>query len=449
MTPSLFPDEILLTEETEAQQKPRTVKKPVETLAFFPVEEARLTFMARKVFNVLMHLAQSQGGQESVYRARLCEVIEGVDLGSNNTKHLKDTIISMVSTVVVWQSPTKNEGGNWTASALVSQVKLQREGNESWIEWSYSPIINKSIHDGKPFARISMDMQKRLKTFAGLALYEIALRYVNVPGGRTPSRPWGWWRPVLVGERENEPGSIYTQWKYFSRDILQKAVAEVNAYSDIRVEAIVTKRGRAINELQFKVTREKVLEAAPPTVTPLNIDFLARANKLKIPPEKVDSLLNRYGDEKLKEKLDILAREIERAEAGLREKISKPFAYLSTLLKAEGKSPEPGVSNTMISLINPNRPEQSAKAALIEQAKSKFETLNLEQKIALENSFEAAGFPNLSPIVRDYKTKWENKEPGFRVPKTGPVPSAFSIFLTRHFYGADLEKLESVDAQKP
>ena len=57
------------------------------------------------------------------------------------------------------------------------------------------------------------------------------------PSGLTARQHWTWWRPVLTGCPEDQVG-IYVQWKYFNRDVIKKALIEVNQITDLEVAVI-------------------------------------------------------------------------------------------------------------------------------------------------------------------------------------------------------------------
>jgi len=160
------------------------LKKAVDTLAIVPTKD-RISILARKVYNVMMHYAQLQGMDAQIYRVRLRDVIHGIDFNSNNTEVLKEHLRQMVTTKVEWQSPTKGEGARWGVSALIAHAELSNDGGEVFMEWSYAPNIKQAILDPQRFARISLSFQAALKSMAALVLYEICSRYVDNPGGVT------------------------------------------------------------------------------------------------------------------------------------------------------------------------------------------------------------------------------------------------------------------------
>jgi len=162
----------------------KPLKKSVDTLAIVPTKD-RITILARKVYNVMMHYAQEQGVEQPLYRVRLRDVVSGIDFNSNNTDVIKEHLRQMVTTKVEWQSPTRGEGAKWAVSALIAHAELSTERGEVFMEWSYAINIKHEILDPQRYARISLAFQSEFKSMPGLALYEICSRYIDNPSGLT------------------------------------------------------------------------------------------------------------------------------------------------------------------------------------------------------------------------------------------------------------------------
>ena len=160
----------------------RPLLKPVNTLGWTP-KEKKITILARKSWNVLLHLAQDQGLDREVFTTTLSQVVQGIDYGSNDLELIKKHLRGMVSTTVEWQSPTSGEGGYWTVCGLLAHAKLSKVRGEIWVEWSYAINMRQELLEPRVFARLQLPILSQLRTHAGLALYEICTRYKDI--GRT------------------------------------------------------------------------------------------------------------------------------------------------------------------------------------------------------------------------------------------------------------------------
>lgn len=413
----------------------RPLKKSVDTLAIVPTKD-RISILARKVYNVMMHFAQEQGAEQPIYRVRLRDVVNGIDFNSKNTDVIKDHLRQMVTTKVEWQSPTKGEGAKWAVSALIAHAELVNENGEVFMEWSYAVNIKHEILDPQRYARISLAFQAEFRSMPGLALYEICSRYVDNPGGLTARQHWTWWRPVLTGAPETQVG-IYNEWKYFKRDVIKGAVAEVNQITDLEIEAIEHRStGRSIGDLQFKVKRKEQKKlpfgAAP---TPVNLQDIGRAINAGVPQDKAEKLLAKFGEEKFTLAVDALEVRVKRKDLG---EVRSPDKYLSVTLseivredhqskpvEVEVAKVRSHISSERIAIIERFREGRRQSAESLYK-----ESTNADQK-AMLSTFESEVLPSIgAAVVETYRKR------GLVAPMTR---SHFTKYLAEHFFGSGWE----------
>jgi len=340
------------------EASPTSVRKAVDALAIVPTKD-KLTVLARKVYNVMMYQAQRQGVDRQIYRARLRDVINGIDFNSNNTEVLKEHLRQMVTTKVEWQSPSTGEGARWGVAALIAHAELSTVAGEVVMEWSYAPTIKQAILDPDRYAKISLSFQTKLKSMAGLVLYEICCRYVDNPGGVTARKPWAWWRPVLTGMPEGH-GGAYDQWKYFKRDVVKGAVAEVNQVTDLLVEAIEHKRGRSMADLQFRVSRKSQHKTPLASLaSPVNLRDIGRAIKCGIHQDKAERLMGKFGEQKFSDALDALEERLQRNDLDV---VRSPEKFIAAILNNVVEQPpsiKPSDAN--------KRVDKASRLALLER----------------------------------------------------------------------------------
>jgi hypothetical protein len=312
------------------------LRKPVNTLAIVPKSE-KITVTARKIYNVMLHYAQRQGVGKDLYQVRLADIATGIDFNSNNTQVIKQYFRQMATTGVEWQSPTTGEGARWSVSALIAHADLIQRGGELILEWSYAPNIKQELLDPQRFAKMSLQVQASLNTMASLVLYEICCRYADNPGGLTARQHWSWWRPVLTGAPDS-PTSAYQEYKIFNRDVLKKAVRKVNDVSDLDIELVEHRVGRAIQDLQFRVRRKTpALAPADRPIEPVDLKTIGAAIKAGIPQERAEKHLLKFGAKALDEALRVMQERLSRPNM---EPVRSPEKYLLTLLQS-GQFGEP------------------------------------------------------------------------------------------------------------
>jgi hypothetical protein len=305
------------------------LRKPVNTLAIVPTKSSKITVLARKAYNVLLYIAQEQGIDHDVFRAPLQSILRGVDFNSNAREIVKQHLRAMVSTTVEWQSPTAGEGDAWNVAGLLAHAKVYKQGGENWVEWSFAPNIKHELLEPQRFARLRLDVISQLRRHSGVVLYEICARYRDV--GLTARQPWPWWRPVLTGSPDTED-SVKQEYRFFKRDVLKLAIAEVNAVTDLDVELIEHKAGRFIADIQFRVAKKRQ-EALPLRHPPVPVDLsqVARAMSAGLRADDAEALIQAHGNEAMTAGLDALMKRIANE---FPEPLRDPYRYLRALLES-------------------------------------------------------------------------------------------------------------------
>lgn len=321
---------------------PDRIDKPVSTLAMVPKTGA-ITRVGRQAYTLMMFVAREQGSEDDktgLFGAPLNSVIRGYDGSTGSVKELKKHLLSMVTHVVEWQSPSPAETEEWGACGLLSQVNLKKKNGENWIYWAYPPALRQEMLYPLRYAQILRSTIAKFRSHAGLALYEICARYKDNPSHLTSKQHWKWWLPVLTGKPV--PNEIKTEYRFFNRDTIKPAVEEVNEVSELIVTAHEFKVGRTIEFIQFEVR----VKQEEPTKNNKAIDLskVARAIQLGIDAEIAEDHFIRYGEL-------AFAKAIERLEARLTMQgtpILSRHAYLKALLTGKAvDKPLPAVNNLL------------------------------------------------------------------------------------------------------
>lgn len=327
---------------------PDLLKKPVNALAIVP-QSQRITPLFRKSYNVMLRMAQEQGLEQEVYRAPMSAVIRSLGFDSNDTGLIKKHLRMMAATLVEWQSPTRGEGSSWAVSGLIGHAELRKVRGHVWLEWSYSVRLRQELLQPHVFAKLSLEIIAQLRSHGAIALYEICSRYREV--GQTSRQPWSWWRPVLSGKPETEE-TRRQEYRFFKRDVLKPALAEVNAVTDLVVELVESRSGRFISDLQFKVSlRDRPDGGSSRGRAPDVMDAAlgARLLELGIDELTASQLHAEHGVELLRDCTEMLAR---RAASAYPEPLREPGRYLRTVLAAE-RSKRFGDAVAGDALVNP------------------------------------------------------------------------------------------------
>ena len=305
---------------------PDRIDKPVSALAMVP-KTGTITRVGRQAYTLMMFVAREQGVEDNasgMFRAPLNSVIRGYDGSTGSVKELKKHLLSMVTHVVEWQSPSPGETEEWGACGLLSQVSLKKKNGENWLHWAYPPALRQEMLYPLRYAQIRRSTIAQFRSHAGLALYEICARYKDNPSHLTSKQHWHWWLPVLTGKPA--PEEIKTEFRFFNRDTVKPAIEEVNAVSELTVTVHEYKVGRSIEFLQFEVRIKK--EAVTKEAKAIDMSKVARAIQLGIDAEIAEDLFIRHGEL-------AFAKGIERLESRLAmpgTPIMSRHAYLKSLL---------------------------------------------------------------------------------------------------------------------
>jgi len=271
-----------------------TFRKPNSALVMMP-KVGKLTAVSRKIFNVLLHTTQrqvqalNQDGKlveaTHYFSARLDELVDPVEVGhSNLTSCAKKSLLEMRRTEVDWEAPDAHSGVIWSSMSLLSEAKIVKTGGILYAYWALPPGLLSVIADPQRFTPIDIAQLSRLKTYTAVALYEICVRYKNNPTGLTSENPLEWWVDALtqsapkVDPKTKKPK--VRLWSKFKSEQVNVAIHEINSKSDIGIELIEKKTGKAVTSAQFKVWRKPVETAAITSAARMSSDLAQTATAL-------------------------------------------------------------------------------------------------------------------------------------------------------------------------
>jgi hypothetical protein len=228
----------------------QSVAKANEAIAIRP-KRGKLTLLSRRIYNVLLFHAQQQGVDKPRYSILLSELIDDARFNSKNTELLKSHIRDMQSTTIEWH--TSGVGRQkWTSTQLVGTVEIDEPGRGApcTITWSFPEAIRDKLVLPTVYTRILLEVSSQMRSYAAAVLYELGARYLTSPGRLTMREDVVWWGSVLTGRSD----ITSVDYRILHRDTIKKALAELDALSqDFRMEVVEHKRGRKVEELQFRV----------------------------------------------------------------------------------------------------------------------------------------------------------------------------------------------------
>lgn len=310
----------------------RDVRKPVEMAVIEP-KTRKINLWSRKAWLFLVSYSLTHEGtltqDGTVWRVPLTTLMKDAKFGSKDRRHLKESIKECQKTLVEWSGSARDsltgQTRLWSSTQLLGSVEfVEDERGLACIEWSLPPVLLRQLREYKHFYMVSLEVVADIKLNCTLALYEIICRYKTNPAGLTMRRPWREWIPLLTGESdENAELRIdlkagkgaskvrqrYGEYRYFRRDVVQRAVAELNEVQDeFTIEPVPIMRGRSVEELQFRIqlregtrrsTAASARPAAAPAGAPADPQVLQKAVQAGASPHFATRLYAEYGPEQL------------------------------------------------------------------------------------------------------------------------------------------------------
>jgi len=208
----------------------------------------KLTLLQRRLYNILLGNAYAELPYADTHSVDVDDICETLCYKSKNIQHLKTSFKGLMTTVVEWNILGKDGKEDWKASTLLADAGL----TNGVFTYSYSPYLREKLYNPEYYAKISLSLQNDFKSTHSLALYELLLDYYDhrKPISRSPYITISEFRELLG----IAPG-MYKLFKVLKRDIINKALFEINEVSDIEAEVIFKRVGRSIGKMQFIIKR--------------------------------------------------------------------------------------------------------------------------------------------------------------------------------------------------
>jgi plasmid replication initiation protein len=200
-----------------------------------------LSLLQRKISNALLYHAYKEMLLKEEHAISIKQLCKLIAYHGHNHAAIKDALKGLLSTVIEWNLVNDTTGvEDWTASAILASVNLRGP----LCTYAYSPRMKQLLHTPSMFGKINLFIQAQFKSSYGLALYENCTRYRGLPHTK-------WFEMDLFRKLMGVPLDKYTIFRDFKKRVLDKAVEEVNTYSDLVIEPELFKEGRQVSKVRF------------------------------------------------------------------------------------------------------------------------------------------------------------------------------------------------------
>jgi hypothetical protein len=362
---------------------PAELRKPHEMIVMIP-KSGRVTLTGRRLYNAMLHVAQSRlaalsqmPSADYLFEAPLNALLRTTGSSGEDRTAAKRYLSEMQRLTVDWESTAPGDGLKWHALNMLAECKIEVRAGENWAIWAFPPTILQALRDPARWARIRLDVLSRIGTYAGLALYEICSRYRDNPSGVTSRKPVAWWQDAMTA---GPAGSERREWRKFKSERLKAAIEEINAETDLEVELIEHKQGRAVVEAQFAVRRKRVPVLRSETSEVVDANLVLRAESLGIRETKLEGLIKEFGEARVRSQVDVLEQ---RAANSQLRSVENAYSYLRSLLRNGDDEQKPAAEPAPAAAPAPAPPPSAEPTWLqrrIAQLKADLARLTPEQR---------------------------------------------------------------------
>lgn len=292
-----------------------------------------LSLLQRKISNALLYHAYQDLLQKEEHEISIRQLCNLIEYSGNNHSAIKDALKGLLSTVIEWNVVNDTTGAeDWTASSILASVSLQGP----LCYFAYSPRMKQLLYSPSMFGKVNLYIQSRFKSSYGLALYENCIRYRGLPYTK-------WFEMDTFRKLMGVPQGNYTIFRDFKRRVLDKSIEEVNTYSDLLVEAELTRERRQVVKIRFalkeraKKTRLGIDVSLNAEQEEATADLRSKMIKqFSLSPTQAERALNEYDSEFIEEKMQV----VEASKNYQLGKVKNLAAYFLSALKNDYQLPK-------------------------------------------------------------------------------------------------------------
>lgn len=387
----------------------------------------RYGLLDRKIFNAMISHAQASKPGENAplktptshqyYWMRLSDLARDASYDSNDVKQLKAHLENLQSIRLVAENDRQ-----WTSESLISSVTLSNstglrsKNGDTWLGYAFPPEVYTQIVAPSTYTRLSLIQQGKFRSTSALVLWELCRRYESSPTHLTSAEPYAKRFYEFTGVPLTSPVQEY---KYFKRDVLRPAIAEVNAVSNFDVDLIEHKAGRTVSKLQFRVNQKKQPNLVFPPEPVLDMNLLARVRALGLSENRAEDLLAMYGPDQVSRAMDDLhARESQPGAQPVRSRAAYFLMILRNLDKTlHEHHVQDSVSASAISAPRRTKPTCAPQSTAQQRSLldgTDFPTLDAQQQSILMEEFLSQAKTKQSPAYAALRKSPTLDNPMFR-----------------------------------
>ena len=259
-----------------------------------------LTLLSRKLLNTIIFHTQQLGapGQDAppdqpgeninsdYYWLPLTRFTTDANFNSSDVLALRAALDNLTNIKLHKDTEHRLSSGVLLADYQIVNPTGKR-GTKVMVGWELTAAVREAARNPDIYAWANVHHLNFLQTTAGIALFEIAQRYVGNESGLTMRESVDYWFDALTGV---PVGTKAPEYKYFKRDVIKESMAEVNSLTNLNIELIEHKVGRRVTELQFCVTEKRQVQItlSPPPI--INTQLVQRIMDFGVTSKEAEKL---------------------------------------------------------------------------------------------------------------------------------------------------------------
>ena len=239
----------------------RQVRKCVEAVHI----TNNITLVQRKLINALLLNAYYELPNPSItiHRIPVRQLVDLIGYDSHDVARIKVLLKALTSTIIEWD--ILNEAGKreWGVSALLASADVI----DGACTYAYSPHLRVKLFNPQFYVLLDIDIVRRFHSGYALALYENCARFRRL--GQTPSFPVDALRALLGA---SDP--YYEDYRKLNERVIQPALREVNAVTDLLLTIQVKRQARRVAEIRFLIepNPQQNMQIEPPKGTVVSFE---------------------------------------------------------------------------------------------------------------------------------------------------------------------------------
>lgn len=213
---------------------------------------SRLTMVQKKIFNLFIYKAFPTIQDDKYHTFKVSDLMQSLNWSEDShiNDRLKEALAGLTRENVKWNILEKDRKNKWVSSACLADVSIKN----GIIEYSFGKFLREVLHNPNIYAKIDLDIQSTLESRDSLIIWEFCVEELSSKKATSTVTTWIEWEKmcsITSGE-----GSAYAKtYSLYKSKVLNKALAEINSKTDLKVTMVEQKEGRKVKRIAFQVIR--------------------------------------------------------------------------------------------------------------------------------------------------------------------------------------------------